>query len=211
MTIRLFTVPYFTPIDSEGVPIVGATLTFYASDSNILLDTYADAAFTIPNRNPMYALDSPTFSAIYLQAALYRVVLKDANGAEIWTADPVGGVDTDTIYAPSFEYIGNGQPFSNDVLGLHTHILDVTYPQGFFGSYGNALIPPTNPYTALVLRNGVQVGSFTITTIGTFGFTTLNNQPVAYKAGDVMEIYGAQTPDPTLANFAWTFAGTLTT
>lgn len=91
MTAQRFVLPYQTVIDDTGVPIPGAFLYFYVSGTSTPLNTYSDAALTVPNTNPVQANDAGVFPSIFLQPVNYKVVLTDSLGAEIWTADPVGG------------------------------------------------------------------------------------------------------------------------
>lgn len=212
MTIlgQRFVFPYQTAIDIQGNPIPGAQLEFFFSDTEIPLATYADAALTIPNDNPVTTTGSTgTFPSIFLTHQPYKVRLLDACGDEIWTADPVGEDGSDITYAPSFEYIGNGQPFANDILGMHSFVAEVVFAGGFLGSTGNAITPPNSLYTATIYRNTTVVGTMTISIAGGFGFTTVGNLPITFELNDVMIIQGAAIPDATLANFSWTLAGVL--
>lgn len=84
-----FVLPYQTVIDGTGVPIPGALLTFYISGTTTPLATYSDAALSVPNKNPVPADAAGMFPNIFLLPVPYRVVLTDAIGDEIWTADPV--------------------------------------------------------------------------------------------------------------------------
>lgn len=88
--------PFVNPrpayVDDNGNPIVGATLTFYASGTSTLFATYADAALVTPNPNPMVSGEDGRFGPIYMQTGNYRVVF-DSNGATAppYDADPVQG------------------------------------------------------------------------------------------------------------------------
>lgn len=86
-----YVVPYETALDAEGVSLPGAKLYFYASGTSTPLATYSDQALTIPNTNPVISDAGGLFGNIFLQSAAYKVVLKESNGAEIWTADPIIG------------------------------------------------------------------------------------------------------------------------
>lgn len=86
-----FVLPFQTVIDASGVPLPGAQLFFYESGTSTPLDTYSDVNLTVPNTNPVVANAGGMFGNIFMQAANYKVVLEDAFGALIWTADPVSG------------------------------------------------------------------------------------------------------------------------
>lgn len=74
---------YFNP--SNGRPLSGGLLYSYAAGTSALKATYADAAGTTPNANPI-TLDSTGSALIYWDGS-YKVVLKDASGNTIWTVD----------------------------------------------------------------------------------------------------------------------------
>lgn len=90
MALR-YTSPYFQWIDGDGVPAAGWFLAFYASGTSTPLATYADSGLTIANSNPVEANSDGYWGPIYLQSFDYKVILKDADGVEIWSADPVSG------------------------------------------------------------------------------------------------------------------------
>lgn len=90
MALR-YTAPYFLWVDGDGVPAAGWFLYFYATGTDTPLATYSNAALTIANTNPVEANADGYWGPIYLQAADYKVVLKDADDGLIWTADPVSG------------------------------------------------------------------------------------------------------------------------
>lgn len=83
-----FIVPYQTVFGLAG-QLASASLYFYASGTTTPLATYSDAALSIANTNPVVADASGTFGNIFLQQLSYRVILKDSNGAQIWSGDPV--------------------------------------------------------------------------------------------------------------------------
>jgi hypothetical protein len=84
--------PYQTVVDSTGTPVPGALLYFYASGTNTPLTTYSDALLTVPNPNPVKANAAGVFPNIFM-AGNYKVVLTDSLGNQLWTADPVYGVN----------------------------------------------------------------------------------------------------------------------
>lgn len=83
-----FVLPYQTVIDGAGVPIPGAFLFFYVSETDTPLDTYANPTLTVPNTNPVQADAAGRFGNIFMLGT-YKVVLTDADLNQIWTADPV--------------------------------------------------------------------------------------------------------------------------
>lgn len=94
-----FVLPYQTVINNTGVPLPGALLYFYASGTDTPLNTYSDVGLTTPNANPVVADAAGVFGNIFLSSAAYKVVLKDSNLDEIWTADPVFGIGVSVVGA----------------------------------------------------------------------------------------------------------------
>jgi hypothetical protein len=66
MTNR-FTLPFDAPVDSGGLPYAGGALTFYASGTTTLLNTYQDKALTIANSNPVVLDSAGRYPNIFLQ------------------------------------------------------------------------------------------------------------------------------------------------
>ena len=86
-----FVMPNQFFVTTAGNPAVGYLLYFYQTGTNSPQNTYADAAFTTPNSNPITADANGDFGNIFLLSTPnYRVTLTDPNGVQIWTMDPVG-------------------------------------------------------------------------------------------------------------------------
>ena len=88
-----FVLPYQTVVDASGVPVPEGLLNFYASGTSTPLTTYSDPLLTVPNSNPVVANAAGVFPNIFLDGN-YKIVLTDSLGNQIWTADPVYGVNT---------------------------------------------------------------------------------------------------------------------
>ncbi len=76
--------------NSAGAPLVGGKVYTYDAGTNSPRPTYADAAGTVPNANPV-VLDARGEATIFWSGA-YKVVLKDAADVTIWTVDNVSGL-----------------------------------------------------------------------------------------------------------------------
>lgn len=90
--------PFIDPqfFDDNGNPLSYGSLSFYNAGTTNFIEVFGSPDFlTTPLSNPL-PLDSAgrTTTNVYLQAANYKVVLKDANGLTVRTADNVG----DTAY-----------------------------------------------------------------------------------------------------------------
>jgi len=90
MALR-FPIPYAEWMDGDGAPLAGGKLYFYATGTSTPQATYSDSTLTTPNANPVVANADGWWPAIFLQGLTYKVVLKDANDVQIWSADPVYG------------------------------------------------------------------------------------------------------------------------
>jgi hypothetical protein len=97
-----FVMPHQYAPSVTGAPLPGAKLYFWASKTAIPLATYADATLDTPNDNPVEANAAGVFPDIFLQSMQYKVRLEDANGDEIWTADPVAPFILSNSNVPKF-------------------------------------------------------------------------------------------------------------
>lgn len=84
--------PRFTPVDGNGNTLPGAKLYFYTTGTSTPKNTYADGGLSTPNMNPVEADADGLFPSIYLASGDYKVELKTAAGATIWTVDPQPGL-----------------------------------------------------------------------------------------------------------------------
>lgn len=88
----LFYGPRYTPVDAQGDPYPGATLTFYAAGTTTPQAVYTTAALTTPHSNPVVAAANGSFDPIYLNDALqYRVILRDGSNTLLFDVDNVNG------------------------------------------------------------------------------------------------------------------------
>ncbi len=75
-------------VDAAGEPLVGGQLYTYIAGTTTLQATYTDSTATTANTNPII-LDSRGEANVWLGGAIYKFVLKDADGALIWTVDNI--------------------------------------------------------------------------------------------------------------------------
>lgn len=87
----LFDTGIFSVEGLAGQILPGATLGFFASGTSTPLATYSDNGLTTPNANPVIAFADGRFGPIFLQAASYKIVLKDPDGTTLMTRDPIDG------------------------------------------------------------------------------------------------------------------------
>jgi len=88
---QLFMLPHQVPLSSSAGLLAGAKLTFSATGSSTLQNTYSDIDLTTPNANPVVADANGVFSAIYLDPSLphYRVKLTTSADVLIYQQDNV--------------------------------------------------------------------------------------------------------------------------
>lgn len=113
MPASRFTLPFVQPLSPSVELYPGGQLFFYASGTSTPLATYSDAGLTTPNSNPVVADGTGTFGNIFLQSLPYKVVLEDADGNAIWTADPVQTNSFDITANPSIVVSPTGNPTGN--------------------------------------------------------------------------------------------------
>lgn len=85
----LFQLPKATVFDSDGMLIPGAKLYFYDSGTTDAQAVYSDSDLDVSHviSQPVTADSAGRFQPIYLVTGTYKVVLKDASGNTIYTAD----------------------------------------------------------------------------------------------------------------------------
>jgi hypothetical protein len=78
-------------ITNKGLPLVGGRVYTYAAGTSTPKETYANAAGTTANTNPVI-LDTRGEATIFWDGS-YKVILKDASDNVLWTEDGVAGAD----------------------------------------------------------------------------------------------------------------------
>lgn len=82
--------PYQTALSPTGAIEPGSTLEFYVTGSGTPKTTYSDAALSVPSSvGDLTANASGLFGGIFLASGDYKVILKDSDGVQVWSADPV--------------------------------------------------------------------------------------------------------------------------
>lgn len=133
----------------------------------------------------------------------YIPVLKNGLNYRV-RADLLGGFDANI----AFEFLGGAPPGSSEVIGMTSFDVPVAFDADYAGSTGSVLTNPTSTFTANITKNGTNVGTMAISTGGVFTFDSTGSTD--YDAGDYMTIVAPSSADATIANIAWTLAGTKT-
>jgi hypothetical protein len=85
----LLPAPVFVAVNSNGVPISGALLQFYATGTTTPATVYADSGLTTPLTNPVVANGDGMFPAVYLDPTVtYRIQWQTPTGGVIADIDP---------------------------------------------------------------------------------------------------------------------------
>lgn len=99
-------------LDGNGDPLANGTVNFYEPGTTTAKDTYTDTGLQTTNANPV-VLDSQGRANIVLNGN-YKVVVKDADGATVYTVD---GINPDPVtVVGTFNLIANGS-FEGNTLG----------------------------------------------------------------------------------------------
>lgn len=131
MTANRFQNPNEQFLDATGQPYSGGFLYFYSSGTSTPLATYSDSGLSIANTNPIVLDSAGRAGSIFLQAQLYKVVLKDSSGVQIWTEDPV----SDPIYnliSGTTTFVGSDASGSANAI-----VVSTTSPSSFTFAKGN--------------------------------------------------------------------------
>lgn len=90
------TIPRLRLTDGSGAPLIGGSVTVYAAGTTTLENSWQDRNLTILNNNPII-LDGLGSCVVWLDSLkTYKIAVKDALGATVWTQDNIsgGGVDS---------------------------------------------------------------------------------------------------------------------
>lgn len=91
--MSVFYLPVASAFGQNVSPSDGAFLYFYETGTTTAKTTYKNPGETIAHDHPVVADSAGRFDAIFLSGT-YKVVLKDKNGATIWTEDNITGSGT---------------------------------------------------------------------------------------------------------------------
>jgi len=101
-----------------------------------------------------------------------------------------------------------GSPAASQIVDRYIFATAVTFPAGLAGSYGAAGTAATAATTFTIAKNGAAIGTMQFAAGATAASFTLSSA-VTLAPGDVLTIAAPATPDASLANLAWTLAGTV--
>jgi hypothetical protein len=102
-----------------------------------------------------------------------------------------------------------GAPTAGLLVYLATMAHTINFAANFSGSYGTVGTNPTATAVFTVLNGATTIGTISISTSGVFTFATTSGTSKTAVAGDRLKITAPGTADATLADVAFTLAGTL--
>lgn len=159
-------------IDNDFEVAGGAKLFVYEAGTSTLIDTYSDAALTIPNPNPVEADANGRFGAIFLAADDYKFICKSNDeGTTFFTQDDYTIDDTLTFSGGLVESGGVVQLATSVNLQTGTSYTYLTGDRGKMVAHSNAsAISATLPSAGASFPNGwfvdivnIGAGALTIT------------------------------------------------
>lgn len=101
-----------------------------------------------------------------------------------------------------------GKPGAGQVVERYIFATSVTFPAGLGGSYGSAGAAATAAASFALAKNGSNVGTMAWAAGATAATFTMG-AATTFAGGDVLAVTAPATQDATLADLAWTLAGTL--
>src|ERR1700743_2917542 len=189
--------PVFTPqfFGNDGRPLSGGLLFSYQAGTSTPTPTYTDSTGLIQNTNPI-VLNSRGECAFWMPINTFiKLVLQDANGNQIWTRDQIsalqllslyGGTDTGLNNAYVLNYSATFQSYVDGTVIYFTPASTNTGPSTL--DVNNLGIIPIVTITGAPIGAGqiqagiiaevvylrgvfqlISIGSFTGSTVGTFG------------------------------------------
>ena len=111
-----------------------------------------------------------------------------------------------TLYDVVVSFVA--KPDAAGLIFLLTFPRTVIFAANFAGSVGTVRVNPTATATYTVKKNGTAIGTIVVSTGGVVTFTTTAGAAQTFNAGDRMTVEAPSPQDGTLADAAFTLAGT---
>lgn len=147
-------------------------------------------------------------TTVYVKLPAFNIfgqALQDLSGLTPTTYTLTGN---GAVAAPAFvSGSWSGMPGASQIIERYIFATPVTFPAGLGGSYGSGGTAPTAGASFTIAKNGTIVGSMDFaaaSVTATFAMAAATS----FAGGDVLTVTAPVSPDATLANLAWTLAGT---
>lgn len=159
----------FTPnraLDANAYAQPGATATFYASGTMTLIDVFSDKDGTVPTTNPVVADGNGVFPQSFVEVDA-KVIVRDADGATLWTVDPCPATSGDVTGASNVSFSPTvAVPETNVQAAIESVAASVLTGASDFGLGITGNAPTISNIDSTSQASGVF--RFTGTTTGTF-------------------------------------------
>lgn len=100
--------------DASAVPLVGAKLFIYETNTTTLLDLFSDEDLNTGIANPIIADAAGVFAGAFVAETKFKVILKTSADVTLYTRDPVYSTgQADNILAENVSFDGAGIGFSS--------------------------------------------------------------------------------------------------
>lgn len=196
--------------DDYGDVLAGGFVYTYAAGGLTPLVTYQDLGGGVENENPV-ELDAAGRAQIRLTiGTAYKFIVKNASGQTISTHDNIVVGDASASASTSLyvEMTYCETPGAQGFMGGEVMKVAATFPVNFSGAGGAVITNPGSTFLISIKKNGVEVGTASISTAGVFTFATTGGSTVSVISGDVLSFYGPSSVG-TAANFMMTLVGAL--
>jgi hypothetical protein len=191
--------------------LAGGLIYTYEAGTTTPLATYQDLEGTIPNENPIVLDAAGRATAIRVtDGVAYKFVIYDADSELVDTIDNIiEGVSASSSGSQlqvNMTYCGT--PGAQGFMGAAEIVTSATFPIDWDGASGSVQTNPGSDYIISVKKNGVEVGTITISSAGVFTFDTTGGATVSCVFGDTLSFH-APSSVGAAADFAVTLVGDL--
>ena len=169
-----------------GAPGAGFTLELAGVPRLLALRNATDAEASLTNTAGSETVDLPAGAELMIHSG----------------PDGVAGVGAAGGGAYDFGMVAFAAPPPGAVIGKVVIPRAIVIPAGFAGARGDVDTPPAADWTVDVTRNGLSIGTVTVSTTGAFAFATIANSAVPIAPGDVLRFVADPRDDPPEASIA---------
>lgn len=185
----------FHVLDDYALVNAGGYVETYEAGTTTPLTTYQDLEGEIPNENPIIldAAGRPPADVRVANGVAYKFLFFDADGEQVGN-----GIDdfilgeaasaSDNEYLISLSYVGT--PGAQGTMGVHSVQTACTIPIDFDGATGDVITAPASDFIIDVQKDGVIVGTITISSGGVFTFDTTGGATIPLVFGSRLSFHG---------------------
>lgn len=175
--------------------------------------THADTVMALadidpePNKGLMF--DSEGAMAMFDVTPAARALLDDP---DIETMRQTLGIEEGGSGVGSPYFVSGfftNAPSANQTLTIHVFAADVTFEDNFAGLRLTCGSWPSADFTLYVRQDNMTIGTIKISPTGTITGNSFGSNPIAFLAGQVMEIVAPVGTDAWITNCAYTLEGVL--